>query len=274
MLSFLRPCNLLTRVGIYSAFQFVRALIEQTHSDPYLKLVSDAECDLYFSFQVLHLVASDPYMGLLEYIMAGYATHIVSDRRHLLAMDLSVDYRGNSTTTQKFNYDAYEVSCLFHKKRVPVELFKPFVRWEVRSRREAYSAMCYLKTCRDFGAARRLAGPKCAAPAKAVRGARPARKEVVDHKCNSLLEVFKMVPDHVMRTKAKTVVTLVAVAQDYELLDAVLRRFREVRKDNAMEPVLLRKFLVGPHMGDGRGRLWLDPTMKATPLQALRRLMN
>jgi hypothetical protein len=41
-----------------------------------------------------------------------------------------------------------------------------------------------------------------------------------------------------------------------------------------MEPVVLRKFLVGPHMGDGRGRLWLDPAMKATPLQALRRLMN
>ena len=53
--------------------------------------------DMYFYFQVLHLVASEPYVNLLEYVMAGYAAHIVSDRRHLLAMDLTRERQRDHT---------------------------------------------------------------------------------------------------------------------------------------------------------------------------------
>ena len=262
MFGFLHPSTLLTRTGIYAAYLFMRELIDRTHVHPFMKLVQCDERDLFFYFQVLHLVASEPYVHLLEYVMAGYATHIVSNRRHLLAMDLTRDYRGDSITTREFNEDAHQVSCLFHRKRLDWALFRPFVVWRVRSRKEAYAALRYLKTCREFGVlrAQRRAPP---------RGAPPKLSD-----SNSLLNVFKLVSDHVMRTKAKTVVTLVAVAQDYELLDAVLRRFREVRKDNDMEPLLLRAFVMGPHLGDGRGRLWVENGLKSTPVQVLRRLMN
>ena len=262
MLYFLQPSALLTKPGIYSAYLFIRELIARNHTHPFMKLVQYDERDLFFYFQVLHLVASEPYIALLEYIMAGYATHIVSDRRHLLAMDLTRDYRGDSITTREFNEDAYQVGCLFHRKRVDWELFRPFVKWRVRSRKEAYAALRYLKTCWDFGVLR----AQRRAPS---RGVPPKPSD-----SNSLLNVFKLVSDHVLRTKAKTVVTLVAVAQDYELLDAVLRRFREVRKDNDMEPLLLRAFVMGPHLGDGRGRLWVENGLKSTPVQVLRRLMN
>jgi hypothetical protein len=41
-----------------------------------------------------------------------------------------------------------------------------------------------------------------------------------------------------------------------------------------MEPLLLRAFLLGPHLGDGRGKLWVENGLKSTPVQVLRRLMN
>ena len=255
MLFFLAPTTLLTKAGIHRAFYFIHELISSTHEDPFLSLVSTKFSEMYFSFQVLHLVAQKSYRPLLEYIMAAYCTHIVSACRHLLAMDLPRDYRGNRNTTREFNYDAYHVSCLFHKCPVPADLFRPFVQWQPRSRRDAHEKLKYLKSCRDLGQWR-------------VRAAAPPRPQ----DSHSLVRLIEKMPSHVLMTKAMTVLRVVAVAQDIDVLQAALKRYREVHGDNRMESLALRYFIIGPDMGDGRQRLWLGGCIANTPLQVLRRL--
>ena len=170
-------------------------------------------------------------------------------------MDLGRDYRGDSITTREFNYDAYQVSCLFHGQPVSVELFRPFVVWSPKTRKEAYTKLKYLKTCKDLGKHR-------------VRAPGATRPQDSDN----LVKMFHCMQSHIMTTKAMSVLKVVAVAQDYAVLDAVLCRYKELYGDNRMEALVLRYFLIGTDMGDGHQRVLLENNVASTQLQLLRRL--
>lgn len=130
MLSFLCPRQLLTPSGFEMGFNYIRFVIRSTHSDPFIKLLDKKNYlgpDPYFHLQLLHLVARKPYRPLLEYIMAACSARFVSNPEHLLAIDTTRDYRGDTVTSMEFNNDAYEVKCLFHGCRTTERLFVPFV---------------------------------------------------------------------------------------------------------------------------------------------------
>jgi hypothetical protein len=240
MFNFLSAEAMMTNVGLGTAFRFVLRLISDTHSDPLLRCVRVSE--VYFSLQLLHLVATPPYMPLLEHVMAGCAAHFVSDRRHLLAIDPSRDYRGDSVTTQAFNADAYEVRCLFHRRAVPFETFKPFVPdWDVRTRAEAYQAMKRRKTHEAF-------------EAKRARHEAQSRKRKVSERTDdsaNMIHVLDKLSDQAVRRNRAVIVRAVAIEQDYAVLDAVLRKFKAIYGGRCMETRTLRSFLIGKDLDDG-----------------------
>jgi len=130
MLNFLSPRLLLTDSGFQVGFHYIKHVIFSTHRDPLLSVIAD---DTYMGtdpchhLTLLHLVARSAYRPLLEYVMAACAARLVSNSEHLLAIDPSVDYRGDSWTSRAFNDDAYEVRRLFHGRRIKASLFRMFV---------------------------------------------------------------------------------------------------------------------------------------------------
>jgi len=262
--------------GFQIAFQRIKDLILQTHSDPLLECFKDEAymgSDPYFHLQMLHLAAEPQYLPQLEEVMAAHAARFVSKPRHLLAMDTSVDYRGHTSTPREFNEDAYEVSKLFHWKQVPFELFAKFVGAPAGSTRESeYERLRRRKVYAEVRARLSQIAPQskkrsraAAAEAKKLPGDIVAVLEAVeepeDDAADAVISLLNNTHDSKIARYFNSVVWAVAVAQKCKVLATALRRFEQVYRNRSKELEVLRAWLVGPDMDDGGARP--DETLRA-----------
>lgn len=225
-------------------YLFVKNLIVQTHDDPLLKCLIDS--DLYYSYQQLHLVASAPYRPMLIYAMAGFASTIVSNKLHLLAMDTSEDYRGNSRLSEAFIEDAYQVSWLFHKKRIPHEYFQAFVPFAM-TRENAMRKLMSEKIQQDFIRKRLRDESEAVKYGKVVKTTKKSRVALApDDKDMTMIRLLQQTNKKSLMRNFKSVIRAVAISQSYKVLDELLRLCPE------KETEVLRAFLIGKDLDDRR----------------------
>jgi hypothetical protein len=214
--------------------------------DPLARVLGDnVYCgpEPYYPLQLMHLMASAEDRPGLEVLMAAYASKMVANSEHLLAMDMTVDYRGDYWTPKEFNADAYEIGLLFHRKKVDPRLFLPFVKKSVvfkekdmiRLKRMDGNAM------RKFAMTRVLRhkiysdiAKKLGVPKESIREAMALAPDGLQG--SSLLE--KISEDKFARNK-HSILKAVGVSEDWKLLATAIRCFPK------MEVQFLRSFLVG-----------------------------
>jgi len=259
------PKSLLTDNGFERAFHHIKHMILRTHSDPLLECFKDdvyMGSDPYFHLQMLHLVADLSCMDKLEDVMAAHAARFVSNPRHLLAMDTSVDYRGNTSTPREFNEDAYEVSKLFHWKKIPFDVFAKFVGAPAHATRETeYERLKRHKVYSDMRAKlahigqppkKRSRGAEAKKLPKDMVAALRAVEEPEDSTAEAVINLLEQTSDAKLVRNFHSVLWAVAVAQNCKVLAAALARFEAIHGNKSKELQLLRAWLVGPDMDDGR----------------------
>lgn len=278
MLTFLSPRRLSDARGLQYGIDYIRYVIQISHEDPFMKLLDPKE-DLYHQLQILHLVARKPFRALLEYVMAAFAAQFVSNPEHLLAIDTRRDYRGDTLTPREFNSDAYEMRCLFHKRRVHTSLFVPFViqKGKIMSEAELTKIRGMRKGVRRYAydlikrhhlrraITQRAVATSPSKPKKSTAENDRRHMEVLrSHTQHSFQEVLdaaasleclagdattvlhllqKLPQKHFLRFKA-TILRAVGVTQSWRVLLAAMNKYTG---DD-----VLHAFLIGEDMGNGR----------------------
>lgn len=227
----------------------------QTHyqHDSFVKCLSDPlylGTDHYFPLQLLHLMASAEDRKLVELLMAAYASTIVSNPEHLLAMDTTVDYRGDSWTSRDFNYDAYEVGKLFHRRKVDPWLFMPFVKKNVifKDREMARIQSMDGISLRKYAMKKVIRHKIYSDIAKKLNVPHESIKQAMamapDGKQGSSL--MAKISDTALVRNKDVVLRAVGVSQDWKLLAAAIERFPQ------LEVKFMKSFLIGTLQDCGR----------------------
>lgn len=210
---------------------------------PCLKNPEHLGSDPYYTLQLCHLMASPEDVVPLELLMAAYASKVVSNPEHLLAMDMTKDYRGDTWTSKEFNADAYEIGKLFHRKPVDANLFVPFVKHRVIFKSKEWEKTKVM----DGSSLRKYAlqkvhrhkiyyeiSKKLGVPMECIEEAMALAPD--GQQGSSLME--KISAKQFARNKDK-VIKAVGVSQDWKLLSTAIRCFP------SMKLHFMRSFLVG-----------------------------
>jgi hypothetical protein len=109
-------------------------------SSSFDELYCDTFCgnDLTFFLQQLHLIGffrsslTDKSIVFLEQVMIAHAVREVSNAEHCLSIQIDNDDPHGFLVTEKYKQDCVFLKNLFHRKRVPISRFIPFVACKVK----------------------------------------------------------------------------------------------------------------------------------------------